>query len=506
MTAARPIKLLIAALGGEGGGVLSAWIHSAAIASGHFTQGTYIPGVAQRTGATTYYLEVIPGAGGENATGPRPVLPLNAAPGEVDILVASELLEATRAIQAGYVTPDRTLLIASTHRVFTVDEKMSMGDGRLDEARMQEIAHRFSRRAHLTDIAAAATAAKAPLNAVLLGMIAATGELPIEAEIFRSAIRVEGKAVETNLRGFEAGLKLGEVGEPAAKDLDDILVPATNDIEAQARAMIPFDAAEIALEGTRRLTDYQSSRYAKLYLDRVGRFASKPGVDPVFVRELARHLAVRMSFEDTIRVAQLKLRAGRIERLRREAKARDGDLIEVTEFLKPGPEEIFSLLPPWLGRAVLGFIARRGWSDRSVAMRVKTTSLGGFLRLRLLAALRRWRPHTLRYAEEQAWIERWLALTERALKVDSEVAREVVETARLVKGYGDTYKRGHANWRRIADDVIEPFLEGRLPPRQFADAVLQSRIAALADPEGGRLAAVIESVRALPVALRPAAE
>jgi indolepyruvate ferredoxin oxidoreductase beta subunit len=139
-------------------------------------------------------------------------------------------------------------------------------------------------------------------------------------------------------------------------------------------------------------------------------------------------------------------------------------------------------------------------------MRVKTTSLGGFLRLRLLAALRRWRPYTLRYAEEQAWIERWLALTERVLNIDAEVAREVVETARLVKGYGDTYKRGHANWRRIADDVVEPFLQGRLPPRQFADAVLQSRIAALADPEGGRLAAVIESVRALPAALRPAAE
>jgi indolepyruvate ferredoxin oxidoreductase, beta subunit len=504
LTVARPIKLLIAALGGEGGGVLSAWIHNAAIASGHFTQGTYIPGVAQRTGATTYYLEVIPGAGGETA-GPRPVLPLNAAPGEVDIMVASELLEATRAIQTGYVTPDRTLLIASIHRVFTMDEKITMGDGRVDEARMQEIARRFSRRAHLADIAAAAAAVKAPLNAVVLGMIAATGELPIEDEVFRSAIRIEGKAVEANLRGFEAGLKLGEAAEPAAKDLDDFLV-AANDIEERARAVIPSDAREITLEGVRRLTDYQGPRYAKLYLDRVQRLAGKPGIDAAFIRELARHLAVRMSFEDTIRVAQLKLRAGRVERLRSEAKARDNDIIEVTEFLKPGPEEIFSLLPPRLGRAVLAFIARRGWSDRSVAMRVKTTSLGGFLRLRLLAGLRRWRPYTLRYAEEQAWIERWLALTERTLKLDLEVAREVVETARLVKGYGETYKRGHANWRRIVEDVIEPFLQGQLPPRQFADAVLQSRIAALADPDGGRLAAVIESLRALPAELRPAAE
>ena len=77
-------------------------------------QGTYIPGVAQRTGATTYYLEIVPGRRRAPChAGARPVLALNAAPGEVDLMVASELLESTRAIQAGFVTPDRTMLIAS---------------------------------------------------------------------------------------------------------------------------------------------------------------------------------------------------------------------------------------------------------------------------------------------------------------------------------------------------------------------------------------------------------
>src|SRR5207244_9402212 len=92
---AKPIKLLIAALGGEGGGVLASWLHAAGIAAGHFVQGTSVPGVAQRTGATTYYLEIVPGAGARHrASGTRPVLALNAAPGEVDLVVASELLEA----------------------------------------------------------------------------------------------------------------------------------------------------------------------------------------------------------------------------------------------------------------------------------------------------------------------------------------------------------------------------------------------------------------------------
>jgi indolepyruvate ferredoxin oxidoreductase beta subunit len=132
--------------------------------------------------------------------------------------------------------------------------------------------------------------------------------------------------------------------------------------------------------------------------------------------------------------------------------------------------------------------------------------VGGFLRLRLLAGLRGWRPRTLRYAEEQAWIEQWLGLVERALAADVDVAREVVETARLVKGYGETYKRGHGNWNRIVKEIVEPFFAGELPATQFADAVLQARLAALADPDGARLGNVIDSVRALPPERRIAAE
>jgi Pyruvate/2-oxoacid:ferredoxin oxidoreductase gamma subunit len=211
--APAPIKVLIAALGGEGGGVLASWLHAGAIAAGHFVQGTSIPGVAQRTGATTYYLEIVPGTGARHSSeGARPVLALNAAPGEVDLVVASELLEATRAIAAGYVTPDRTVLIASSARVFTIDEKAVMGDGRLDVERMASLAQRFARRAVLADLAAVAADAGGPLNAVLLGAVAASGVLPIEPEAFRVAIRAGGKAVEANLRAFEAGLSASERG------------------------------------------------------------------------------------------------------------------------------------------------------------------------------------------------------------------------------------------------------------------------------------------------------
>jgi indolepyruvate ferredoxin oxidoreductase beta subunit len=506
---AKPIKLLIAALGGEGGGVLASWLHSAAIAGEHFVQGTSIPGVAQRTGATTYYLELVPNAGERHRTsGVRPVLALNAAPCEVDLVVASELLESTRAIAAGYVTPDRTVLIASSTRVFTVDEKAAMGDGRLDRERMLAMAERFSQRAVVDDFAAIAAQQKSPLNAVLLGAIAATGVLPIPAETFRAAIRAEGKAVDANLRGFEAGLGVGvdRGSDPSHRVSAEIS-------SAEARALtpepltppltaFPAEAHAVLAEGIERLTDYQGRAYAWRYLARINRFVGLPGADGRFIAELARHLAVRMSVEDVIRVAQLKLREARLARVAQEAKAGSGDIVDVTEYLKPGPEEIFGLLPPRLGRWALARVRR----DRAWPLKVTTTRLSGFLRLKALAGLRRWRPRTLRFAEEEAWVERWLELVERTLAVDPTAAREVVATAALVRGYADTYKRGLGNWNAIMDGVVSPMLAGKLPRAQLADAVLQARLAASKDPEGEALAETLAAIGRIAVPGKIAAE
>jgi len=100
MTSARPITMLIAALGGEGGGVLTQWIVSAAAQAGFPVQSTSIPGVAQRTGATTYYVEILPTKIAD-LNGKRPVLALTPGVGDIDIAVASELLESGRTVANG---------------------------------------------------------------------------------------------------------------------------------------------------------------------------------------------------------------------------------------------------------------------------------------------------------------------------------------------------------------------------------------------------------------------
>jgi indolepyruvate ferredoxin oxidoreductase beta subunit len=493
MSSVAPVRILIAALGGEGGGVLASWLTNAAMAAGFWAQRTSIPGVAQRTGATTYYIEIVP------RSGPlHPILSLNPAPGQVDVMLSSELVETGRAIQAGFVTPDRTFLIASTHRVFTVAEKSAMSDGRLDGERIVAAAAKFSRKHALADMAQIAERAQSPLNAVLMGALAASKALPIPAEAFREAIRQEGKATEQNLRGFEAGLRVDEGVAQPARDATPSTAAAV--ASAVVPAGLPPDVAAIAAEGVRRLTEYQDETFARLYVERLNRFVGKPGADAPFLGDLARLLAVRMSVEDTIRVAQLKLAEARIRRVRAEGRPGAHDIVHITEFLKPGPEELFGVLPAGLARRILAFVDRRGWSNASLPMKIRTTGIAGPVLLKLLALLRRFRPRSLKYVEEQAWIERWLSLVARALQQDPAAAREVVLTAGLVKGYGDTYKRGQHNWALIAARVIEPMLAGSLPARHFADSVTQARLAALADPDGKRLSDVVASIERLKLA------
>src|SRR5262249_28577560 len=138
--------------------------------------------------------------------GRRPVLALAPGVGDVDVVVASELLEAGRAIASGLVTPDRTLLIASTSRSYLVTEKMAMGDGRYDGARLMQAAKTHAQAHLLLDMEALARRSGAMINAVMLGLIAGCGKLPISTGVFEAAIRADGRAVDANLAGFRAGL------------------------------------------------------------------------------------------------------------------------------------------------------------------------------------------------------------------------------------------------------------------------------------------------------------
>jgi indolepyruvate ferredoxin oxidoreductase beta subunit len=211
-----------------------------------------------------------------------------------------------------------------------------------------------------------------------------------------------------------------------------------------------------------------------------------------------------MSYEDVIRVAQAKIDPARRARITAEMGAKPDEPLHITEFLKPGVEEFCSVLPPRLARPILAIAEKRGWTLHR-GMEINSASISGFLRFWLLAKLKRWRPGTYRFQEEQRAIETWLALIVEAANVSAELAIEVAECARLIKGYGDTHKRGTANYRLIEQQVIRPAIAGHLPRFQALDALTSARTAALVDPEGESLAKCLAAVDS-PALRRLAAE
>jgi indolepyruvate ferredoxin oxidoreductase beta subunit len=459
----RSITVLIAALGGEGGGVMADWLMHAATASGFPAQATSIPGVAQRTGATTYSLEIFPAQRGQLG-GREPVMSLTPSPGNVDVMVASELLEAGRALQNGFVSPERTTLIASTHRIYATVEKMQMADGRFSEERVLSAAKQLARRAVLFDMRRMAEENGTVINAVLFGAMAGCGALPIAREACENAILRAGKGAQASLRGFAAGYEIG-AGQRRAPE--------------KAPPPLPPETREILELGAARLRDYQGEAYARLYLERI---ATLGNADAKLVGEAGRELALWMSYEDIIRVADLKTRRSRFERVRREVGAKPGEPVVVIDYLKPGVEEVASVLPPFLGRRLVAWAQARGKLDAyNVGMHVKTSGVGGFLLVRALAWLKHWRPRSLRYAEEQALIERWLSAVRAAAPSSTALALEIVACAGLLKGYGETHRRGKSNFLAILDALVENPAAGDSTAR--AAAIRKAREAALADPE-----------------------
>jgi indolepyruvate ferredoxin oxidoreductase beta subunit len=468
MDAVRPLSILIGALGGEGGGVLAQWIVEAAAAAGFPAQSTSIPGVAQRTGATTYYVEIYP-----ERTQRRPVLSLYPVPGRVDLVVSSELLETARIVASGMVSPDRTTLLTSTARTLTTAEKMALGDGRFESDRLLDVARTHSRRLVAFDMESIARETKTVTSAVMFGAVAGSGVLPLERAACEEVIRRDGRGAEASLAGFARGLAATTHESPASK------VPATSS-EAPTVEGFPPSTQAFAGLGLARVVDFQDRVYGELYLRRLTRVLDfekrHPAGEYEVTRECARYLALWMAFDDVIRVASLKTKAARFARVRREVGAGDADVVRIADYFKPGMPEIAGLLPPsWARRLVAWDRARaaKGEPPFGFALTLRTSTIRGFATLRLLAALRGLRPRSARYAEEQRMIEAWLDAIVHA--PDWESARELALCGRLVKGYGATNERGKRNLLHIVDQLS----------RRGADAIRDAREAALAD-EGGK--------------------
>ncbi len=489
MSTERPLSIAIAALGGQGGGVLADWIVAVAERCGWLVQSTSVPGVAQRTGTTVYYLEMCPGP-----TGPakEPIFALMPVPGDVDVVIGAELMEAGRAVLRGFVTPDRTTLVASSHRVYGITEKSALGDGIAEANAVLAALRGESRRLVCFDMEAACARSGSLISSVLFGALAASGALPFPRDAYEQAICAGAVAVPANLAGFAAGFELALKSAPVTGLIPPGPAPksdAGRRLEAQVRTTFPAHLHGIMVEGIRRLMDYQDGAYAEFYLRRLNDVLQWDGGAGGMARgfaltaAVARHLALWMSYEDTIRVADLKTRRSRFERLRHDAGAEPGQIVQVNEYMHPRFQEFCDILPAHMGRRLAS--SRRAGRLLSPLFgrgrHINTSKLAGFTALYLLAKLRRWRRGTLRYQVEQVRIDDWLARI-RMGTAEYDLATEIAQCQRLIKGYGDTHERGLSRFA-----AIMRFIDRAQGGAGLAACVRRLRSAALADEDGRAL-------------------
>lgn len=460
MTIDKPITIAILAMGGEGGGVLTDWLVHIGEQAGYLAQKTSVPGVAQRTGATIYYVELFPmGAGG--LAGRVPVLGLMPMAGDIDLLIASELMEAGRAIQRGLVTPDRTQLITSTHRVYSMTEKTAIADGRVDAAAIVTACKAAALNFIGFDMQQLAEDHGSVISAVLLGAVAGSKALPFSRADYEAAIRAGGRGANTSLAAFSAGFDAAsKPGPGVAESTDAAGRVAAGSADIVVDAAITGETRSIVVAGIERTADYQDGRYAREYYDRLQPFIALARTSgeagQTLLRETARQLALGMTYEDTIRVAELKIRRDRFERVRNEVGFKAGQLLDIVEFMHPRIEEIADTLPAGIGRWLLGNrLARRVLAPLTARGRmVRTTSLRGFLLLYGLASLKRTRRSTLRFQREMSFLAEWTETVRRAAGADLPLATGLAELRNLVKGYGDTYERGLRKYQTIRSFVL----------------------------------------------------
>jgi indolepyruvate ferredoxin oxidoreductase beta subunit len=488
----RPISIAIVAMGGQGGGVLTDWIVKLGENQGWIAQSTSVPGVAQRTGATIYYVEMMPPLRGR-----KPILSLMPTPGDVDVVIASEFIEAGRSILRGIVTPDRTTLIASSHRSLAIAEKIAPGDGIADKSAVFEAIGVTAKREIVFDMDALAVKNGSVISSAMFGALAAAGVLPFAHDDYVDVIRADGKGVEASIRTFEAayarvGLRdAAPTVEPAsaAGSISDDTIPEVpimdrrfSPLVSRLRDSLPDQAHAMAEAGLQKVVDYQDVAYGQEYLDILERLltadkaAGGATQNHLFTVNAAKYLANAMTYDDVIRVADLKTRIQRRSRIEQEMGLRDDQILQTTEFMHPRMEELNGVLPARLGSWIAAHPRLYAWFDRRISKgrRVKTYSLPWFLVLYAVGGLRGLRRRSLRHKIETAHREEWLATATRMLRGNYQLGVEVLQCRRLVKGYSDTHMRGLSKFDKVMSAI--QLLEARPDAADWARRLRESAI------------------------------
>lgn len=550
-------SVLLAAIGGQGGNVLVEWLFLAAELDGRRAQALSLPGLSQRGGGTNFYLEI---AGLENPSGDdeadeaildRVQFAQFPFPGRVDVLVGQELVELGRLVQAGFATR-RTTVVASSQRIYTIDEKMPAFDGVFPSDKIIEATSVLAGAVSIIDtveLARQNNLGELATNAILLGALSAVeNALPMNADRYRAAIKKFGLAVDINLAAFEVGrayqLKFngeaqsfeqaenalgnfektqsipvpgehrynggehrysgGKPSESGAADSGSVpakkprrqinLTPIIKSDKAKVEdvptliasrekslppnlqtpfrrlveeifAKYPAALHSTLVEAIYQMIDYQNVSYAHRYLAMVAKVFEvepKDATEYKLTYTYARTLAMRMTYEDATRVAVLKIKPGRLERIRRDMDVKSNQVLHVTDYLKPDAAEIYGIFPNALvsPMLLLGKVTGVGiWLGKkhfTLQQHPQVTTFSGYMTFRFLTWFKPMRPISHRFHQEWKQIEAYTKQVLHYAAQSYDLGVLVADSGRLIKGYGDTRRKMFSTVQRFYDNVLAP--------------------------------------------------
>ncbi|PCE65904.1 indolepyruvate oxidoreductase subunit beta family protein [Sediminicola luteus] len=502
----EPIKIALLAVGGDGGGVLSGWIRMTAEDNGYWAQSTSIAGVAQRTGATVYYMELMNKEGLEkDGKIQTPVLAQMPAPFDIDIVMATEIMEAGRAMYRDFVS-DKTTLIFSTNRNLAIKEKETPGDGILDGRSIVELAEKHAKKSLFGNLKLIAEQHKSVISASMFGALAASGALPFTKQQFLDTIAKTGIAVQASSNAFNGAydyikdfIAKPKPYEPALKKAEIPAMPSSSKNKTVAgfinyiKSEFPKPIHDVVFSGVLHLADWHNATWAQEYLDKLKPFVAKDQGEYTLSFNLAKYLATAMAYDDLIFVADQKTRTERFAEVYDQIEAKPDDIVHTLDFLHPSFPEFYGFLPKKMGLKVSknkkmeAWFAKRMDKDR----RIKSTSLFWYLNLYFLGGMKRWRMKTFRHYEEMDNVDGWLGRIDRMLSQNYALAVDLAKTYRLKKGYGDTYARGHGKFWLMNEFIMSNADNGKA--QKFAAHLME---VALQNPKVEALRKSIEEIEA----------
>lgn len=473
------IKILIPAVGGQGGGVMTEWLVTAFLNSGFEVQSISLPGLAQRGGSTAYYIEAY--KADTTSSNSQLIFSQYPIPGDIDIILCQEFLELGRVLEQGYGSK-KTCIISSTHRIYSTPEKLPVSSGIFSDDKLHNLAIEFSSRfigLDVKQIAKQNGMDDLAINAILFGALGASKSIALRSYNLRTAIESVGIAVKNNLNAYEIGYdyamnNLAGSDKESAKSLkylDEKKITTKRKyredfikISDYINNFFPENLHIYLIEAAHILIDYQDPEYAEKYLEKVNKVINADKTHNLLISEqFSKNLALLMSYEDGIRVAELKVKSIRFSNIKEEMKIEDSQIFNVTDYLKPDAYEIYGLMPDFIMSPVIKIIdntplkrLKRRQKDITFAQKPKTTSFFGFLRLFLLTKLKPLRPYSHRYANESRVINKYIKTTLDYSNKDQQLGLLAAKSGSLVKGYGDVRRKTVDVFTRFIDNIIWP--------------------------------------------------